>query len=936
MRLALDSFRGQAPRLTPRALPANAAQSAVNAKLVSGDLEPWRQFATTKLLTAAAAVRSIYLLNDKWLSWTQQVDVARGIIAGDTTYRTYLTCPALYGKPQWTNYALATTGAEPFPVATRPLGVPAPDTAPGVAVDVSVSTESNITLTNPGAEVGTTTGWTVSSGSLVVYDNGDIVGLNAQAGTQFFGGGVAAASLAYQDVDLEAEGVLAGQGLKLAWYQATGAAGSTAGMGIEFYDAADVLISTVDLEQLAPAAVHTWQRRQMTVPTPEGAVTARLRQIYTRVGAGPTIDAYIDAITLESVEYANYFDGSSLAGWDASPNSGTPGASGSWREVGIDPTVGWAPPVFMIRGDELTPWIHRDFSTVNSPAVKLKFDFQQTIEPGHGMHVQLFANDAGRGASVFLGTGGVSIANNSSWDDAGTYVEAIGAGLAPETQYTVTITGEQVSASQARLTVRVVRSDSTVMIDDAKANVTIDGSRIGLKGQVGGLEGKWWIDNVYVTVAAPKSRDTVESIATSYVYRFVNDLGEPSAPSLASDTVVRPDGGAVLVTTPTTAPVGTDPLYGITTKQIYRSISGASGTAFVFVAEIPLAQADYLDAFDDAEIADNEVLNSEGWDLPPDDLEGIIALPNETMAGFRKNQVCFSVSGHPHAWRVQDRKTTDTDVVAIANIDNTVVIGTKKWVYTATGNSNDSYSMSAPGAAQACLSKRGMVFLDGIGVVFPSPDGWMACAGSAGNLSNISEGIFTKKQWEALDPTSVIAAVHDGALFWFSTGQTPDSGYALDVRPSGFGLVSLSFHASAAFVDPLTDSLYLVLDAVNEPSEALLPVASSAPAPATPAKTIFKFDGATNGDLLRFAWKGKLHLMPYPAALPFGQVQALAFTNLVLRVYADGALIHTRLLANATEFPVPALKAYSSYEIELVGTSTARTAQLAEDISELA
>ncbi len=934
MRLALDSFRGEAPRLTPRALPANAAQAAVNAKLVSGDLEPWRQFLNTKLLTAAAAVRSIYLLNDKWLSWTQQVDVARGIIAGDNTYRTYLTCPALYGKPQWTNYAMATTGAEPYPVATRPLGVPAPDTAPTVAVDVTASTESNVALTNPGAEIGTTTGWTVSSGSLVAIANGTIVGLNAQAGTRFFGGGNAAASLAYQDVNLTALGVIAGQGLKLAWYQATGAAGSTAGMGIEFYDDTATLIATVDLDQLAPATVHTWQRREMTVPTPDGAATARLRQIYTRVGAGPAIDAYIDAITLDTVEYSNYFDGSSLTGWDYASNAGTPGGD-SWREVAIDAAVGWAQPSILMRGDELVPWFHRDFSTSNSPAVTVKFDFLQTLEPGHGLHVLLFANDTGRGASVFLGTAGVSIASSSAWDDGGVFVEAVGGSLPAGVVYTVTLTAEQVSASQARVTIRAVAADGTVAVNDLKANLTIDGSRIGFKPQVGALEGRWYIDNIYVTVAAPKLRDTVESIATSYVYRFLNDVGEASAPSLASDTVIRPDGGAVIVTTPTTTPLGTDPLYGITKKQIYRAISGASGTAYVFVAEIPLAQAEYLDAFDDADIAENEVLNSEEWDLPPDDLEGIIALPNGMMAGFRRNQLCLSVAGFPHAWRVRDRKPTDTDIVAIANIDNTIVIGTKKFVYTATGNSNDSYSMSAPGAAQACLSKRGMVFLDGIGVVFPSPDGWMACAGSAGSLSHISEGFFSKKQWEALDPTSVIAAVHDGALFWFSTGQTPDSGFSLDVRPSGSGLTSLSFHAAAVHVDPLSDGLYLVLDAVNEPTEALLPVASSAPVPASPAKTIFKFDGATNGDLLRFAWKGKLHLTPYPCSLPFGQVQALSFANLVLRVYADGALIHTRLLASATEFQVPALKAYSSYEVELVGTSTARTVQLAEDIGEL-
>src|SRR4030095_12924540 len=105
------------------------------------------------------------------------------------------------------------------------------------------------------------------------------------------------------------------------------------------------------------------------------------------------------------------------------------------------------------------------------------------------------------------------------------------------------------------------------------------------------------------------------------------------------------------------------------------------------------------------------------------------ALPNNCMAGFFRNQLCFSAQGFPHAWPVKYRKTTDTDIVAINNIDTTVVVGTKSFVYTATGSSPDAYSMSKPGEAQSCCSKRGMVYLDGVGVVFPSPDGWQRCAG---------------------------------------------------------------------------------------------------------------------------------------------------------------------------------------------------------------
>jgi hypothetical protein len=152
MRIAVESFRGEAPRLTPRALPDNAAQVAINTRLQSGDLETWRGFLETKALQNAAA--TIYLLNDEWLSWESDVDVARGPIPGDTTYRTYLTGPDEYTEPRFTTYSLATTGSEPFPVATRPLGVPGPDAPATLVLGVdSTPTTFSIDVTDPGDQL---------------------------------------------------------------------------------------------------------------------------------------------------------------------------------------------------------------------------------------------------------------------------------------------------------------------------------------------------------------------------------------------------------------------------------------------------------------------------------------------------------------------------------------------------------------------------------------------------------------------------------------------------------------------------------------------------------------------------------------------------------------------------------------------------------------
>lgn len=274
------------------------------------------------------------------------------------------------------------------------------------------------------------------------------------------------------------------------------------------------------------------------------------------------------------------------------------------------------------------------------------------------------------------------------------------------------------------------------------------------------------VDDIHVQ-ASGSTGLTPNLTAVNYVYTYVNDLGEEGAPSFPTQDLLRPDGVTVTLTTLTAAPVANSVTYSkVTTKRIYRLVSGTTGDVYRLVTEIPLATADFVDDLTDNELP-STLLESEEYDLPHPDMEGIISLPNGLCAGFFENQLCLSATGWCHAWPVRQRLRVDSDIVAICNINNTIVIGTKTFVYTATGNDGASYSMSKPGAAQACTSKLGMTFLDGQGVIFPSPDGWCVCAGSANNVPVVSEGIFTKEQWQQYDPTSIIAAVHDNVLHWY-------------------------------------------------------------------------------------------------------------------------------------------------------------------------
>jgi hypothetical protein len=206
------------------------------------------------------------------------------------------------------------------------------------------------------------------------------------------------------------------------------------------------------------------------------------------------------------------------------------------------------------------------------------------------------------------------------------------------------------------------------------------------------------------------------------------------------------------------------------------------------------------------------------------------------------------------------------------------------------------------------------------------------CSGSAANVVNATRAIFDKPQWEALTPSSVRSAVYDGVLFIWVTGTTPDAGYAIDTNREGWGLTRLSFHPQAVHVDPLLDAMFMVLDVNSEPTDVLLPEASTA---VTPASTsVFQFDAHASAKMV-YTWRGPLNLTPYPATMHFAKMEAASFANVVSKVYADGALLASKVNADARPYRIPGETTYSSFEQEILGTSRVRTHQIASTVTEL-
>lgn len=853
-----------------------------------------------------------------WLHWLDEelgtaalcVDVAKGPLLEDTTERTYLTG---LDAPRWTTLDLATSADNQgaalegaYPYITYLLGVPAPTEAATLTLQIDTPEPGEIELVNPGAESGSTSGWTVRTGDLGVKVNGDVAGLDAEEGTHFFYGGNNASGDSTQTLVLTDVGIIALQSLTLTWQQATGVNGSQATVGIEFLDDGGIKIGEAFLDASAPSTALTWEPRTLTTQTLPDTNAIRLVQRYVNVGGAET-DAYIDDIALSTSGGGNSWDGSSLSDWVVFQD-------GTKATLSVSGDRGLPVPSFKFTGkDSHLSGMYRDMAMSRTASMTLDFDLwadRSGDDDDVPIAVLFGASDKGEGTAVVLGfedyedTG---IKTYSAWASGAVTSTPVAGGYSDAQWMHFSATLTKTDDSKFTVDYLLVNSSTNATVLSGTATFPIIGDYLGLKGQnKRGHTGETYIDNIVVeqTLIDDGSTDSTIEL-TNYVWVWKNSVGEISAPAPVSRSVQLTDNTQVLVLTSTDVPAG----YDIDRKELYRSVYDGETTQYKFVTELPAGTADYLDALQDADLGDP--LESDNWDVPPDDLRGLLALPNGIMAGFRqsKNELCVSVQNQPHAWPVDWRLATDYPIVAIGSIDTDIVVATQAHPYIVIGSDPSTLTMSKFEKPQGCVSKRSLVALDGVGVIYASPDGLTAVNRSGVNV--ITKQFFTRDQWQALVPESIHAVAHDGRYFFWYDNGTDQLGYIFDPTADGFGLVELNFWCSAAYSNPINDQLYMVIN-----DELCL------------------WDG---GDLTPYRWRSKQYQLMHPASFECAQIRAADYDSLTLKLYADDSATpyFTKTVTSALEFVLPDVVCQKNFEFELSGTSRVQRIEIAESMEEL-
>lgn len=414
-----------------------------------------------------------------------------------------------------------------------------------------------------------------------------------------------------------------------------------------------------------------------------------------------------------------------------------------------------------------------------------------------------------------------------------------------------------------------------------------------------------------------------------YVFTYVTDWGEESAPSPASAVGEIYDDGYCTVTCPT--PAGErDADTNITDIRVYRLAVGTAGAEYQYLTEVSIGGATTAatdrDGSDYAITPDADLgsaIETEDYDPPPAALIGLISFGVGMMAGFVNNEVYLNEPFIPYAFPEEYKKEFESDVVSIGATGNMFVVSTDTHPYVGFGSDPESLIPKKLPDMQGSVARRGMVSTK-YGVIYPSPDGLILIS-TDGSASLITDTLYTKDQWNDLTPSSFISFFYDDKYFAFylnaDTGLVFDlinteEPCVLDIElsqyPTGYDL-----QIKDGYVDPASDILYLLVYSSDTNYYVL------------------QFDQHAS-NLLTYDYKSKEFYERALTNYGCGRIESdFSGGAITLKLYADGTLKSTKTVSSTAIFRLPSGYMANTHEIEVTGTSEIEIIELASTPDEL-
>lgn len=223
---------------------------------------------------------------------------------------------------------------------------------------------------------------------------------------------------------------------------------------------------------------------------------------------------------------------------------------------------------------------------------------------------------------------------------------------------------------------------------------------------------------------------------------------------------------------------------------------------------------DFIDDFDSRTLLN--ALETDDYDAPPDNLQGLTAMQNNILVGFVGNTLYFSEPGLPHAWPPQYATPVTSDIVAIAALSGSLLVTTKGYPHLIT-TTDPANGVSSPriDVLYPNLNARSLVTM-GFGAVWSTNDG-LAVYAPSGGAALITKALYNNDTWSVdIDPTTVIAEYYGEN--YFASHSQGSFVFEQDAKAGGF-FVDTDALFTASFYDTQTGKLYFVSGTNGDISE---------------------------------------------------------------------------------------------------------------------
>lgn len=406
-----------------------------------------------------------------------------------------------------------------------------------------------------------------------------------------------------------------------------------------------------------------------------------------------------------------------------------------------------------------------------------------------------------------------------------------------------------------------------------------------------------------------------------YTITFVTNLSEESAPGPISLQLTCKSDDTVTISSIPPAPVGS---FTINRVRIYRTEAGESTADFFFLREIAAG----VTSTTDDNRALGEPLQTTTWEQPPGDLSYLTAMWNGMLAGISGTGVRFCEPFAPYAWPPEyEVLPPDAKPVALARWQQNLLVLTTARPLLLVGTSPDNLDQQPIDFAQPCVAPNAVVSF-GHGVAWPCPDG-LAYVGSDGPRL-LTTGIFTRDDWQALNPSTMVASVYAGAYVCFYTDGTGQRrGFVIDpLNPTGVYFLSAWY--DAAYFDELQGKLY-VLSTTNTVQKW---DAGAAAMTATFKSKVFTTTEANFAAL-------RVTADQYPVTVtvdagPFTSAELIALTAAIPGTSANGTFLRCASTVTSSDaVRLPSGFAATAWQVTVDTTGPVQLVELATSMTEL-